>query len=173
MEMNFCRRCGGKLTNVHDHVYACADGHTIYANGNPTVGIFFVTDHDTVLLARRGIEPHKGMLDSFGGFIDGEETAEHAITRELLEETGLEPSQYDPPQFLCTAIGHYPYEGDVLSTFTLFFFSRLKPGVAIEVHDDVAEMVEVDLAALNPNELHDDDVRQGILKLQQLLKETS
>ena len=125
-------------------------------------------DDSTVLLSKRGIEPHLGMLDSFGGFLDGEETAEAAIARELAEETGLSPGDYSPPAFLCTAVGHYPYQTDTLSVLSLFFWARLKEGVQLHPKDDVAEIVEVSLEDIDLSQMHNEDVKRGILHLREV-----
>ncbi|MBI3889273.1 NUDIX domain-containing protein [Candidatus Saccharibacteria bacterium] len=89
MEMNFCRRCAAALTSIVPSVYKCEKGHTLYVNAAPCVGVFFVTEDDQVLLSVRGIEPFKGMLDSFGGFVDDQETVED--DQVLLSVRGIEP----------------------------------------------------------------------------------
>jgi ADP-ribose pyrophosphatase YjhB (NUDIX family) len=45
---------------------------------------------DKVLLARRAIEPARGMWDFPGGFSEAGETAEETAVREVLEETSLQ-----------------------------------------------------------------------------------
>lgn len=167
--MKFCRRCGSRLTNVDRHVFSCSNGHTIFANCSPSTGIFFITDKNTVLLSKRGIEPHKGMLDAFGGFIDGEETVEEALERELLEETELSPEDYEAPRYLCSSIGHYPYQDDVIPVITILFWTKLKPEAFPKPKDDVADIVEVSLADIDLSEIHDEDIRQGILELQKIM----
>lgn len=173
MEMNFCRRCGTALTHVKANEYVCSKKHTLYANNTPTTGIFFLQDDGKVLLARRAFEPRKGMLDTVGGFVDFEETAEHAIQREITEETGLTPDQYSNPVFLCTEVGHYPYGGESYPVLSVFFWSRLSPNTAIVAQDDVSEVVAVSLDDIDLNELHDSDVRNAILKLRATLRKES
>ena len=170
MEMSFCRRCGMSLIHQTKHVFKCDNGHTIFANCSPAVGVFILKDDNTVLLSRRGIEPRKGMLDSFGGFVDGEETVESAATRELLEETDLATNNYSPLEFLCTSVGHYPYQNEVLSVLTTFFTVKLNPGVTLQASDDVADVIELAIDEVDPDQLHDDDIRAGFKKLQQVLR---
>ena len=150
-------------------VYRCQTGHTLYGNAAPTAGIFFVTDDNKVLLSIRGIEPNKGDLDAFGGFIDEKETAEHAAIRELEEELGLTPGQYDDLQFLCTAVSNYPYEGEDRTVLSTFFYSKLKPGVTPVPADDVAGIEIVALDEIEWDRITADDIRIGLRKLKQIL----
>lgn len=167
--MNFCRRCGSPLTNVNAHVYKCAKDHIIFANASPTAGIFLLnSDHSEVLLSVRGIEPQKGMLDSFGGFLDGEETLEHAAARELEEELGLTSSDYTTLTYLCSSIGHYDYREETLSVLTGFYWAELKPGITLAPADDVADVKYVPLHEVDMNSLRDIDIREGVKALQAL-----
>ena len=166
MELHYCRRCGQKLTNTERHIYKCNDGHTIYATTNPTTGVFIFNTDGNVLLAVRGIEPHKGMLDTIGGFVDEEETTEEAAIREIQEETGLSPEDYTELTYLTSGTGHYPHQGEVLPVLTSFFYTSLKPGAAPLATDDVASLVACKLSDVDFTLLHDDDIRAGVRALQ-------
>lgn len=168
MEMNFCRRCGTPLTHLQQHVYECENKHILFANASPTVGIFFVTEDNQVLLSVRGIEPRKGMLDSFGGFVDGAEPLEAAVARELEEELGLKPGDYTAPEYLTSGVGNYPYKNEVLPILSSFFWSRLLTN-DLQPQDDVAEVATYPLAKVPLEKLHDKDIVHGIKMLQQKL----
>lgn len=169
MEMNFCRRCGAALSGTNETVFVCENGHNIYVNAAPCVGIFFVSeDNKQVLLSVRGIEPFKGALDSFGGFVDNNETVEHALERELLEELGLHTNDYEKPVFLCTETSFYPFQGEQRSILGTFFWSKLKPGVTPIAADDVASIETVTLSDIDLEKMDNDDVRNALTKLQDL-----
>lgn len=168
MEYNFCRRCGTALTHQQGTAYTCANNHTIFANASPTVGIFFVTPDNEVLLSVRGIEPHKGMLDAFGGFVDGAETLEHAAKRELEEELGLKSGDYTPLQYLTSGVGQYPFGGETSPVISSFFWSTLNVAIS-ETYDDVAGVATYPLAEVPLDKLHDEDIVTGIKALQKKL----
>lgn len=168
LEMNFCRRCGERLTNVERHVYKCANGHVIFANRDPSVGVFFITPDKHVLLSVRGIEPHKGKLDAFGGFLDQGETFEAAAIRELSEELSLEPEDYEELRYLGSALGDYPYKDETIQVITVLFWTKLTSDKPLKPDDDVFAVRSLPLHQVDFAELHDDDIRVGIQRLQQL-----
>lgn len=169
MDMNYCRRCGAALRHVRMHMYECTNRHTLFANCSPSVGVFLINSAGNVLLSRRGIDPHKGMLDSFGGFLDGEESVEDAAARELREELGIDPDDYDTLHFLCTSVGHYAYAQETLPVLSTFFWANLHPRATLNPQDDVADIVELPLGAVPIDQIHDEDVRHGIAALRKAL----
>jgi NAD+ diphosphatase len=120
-----------------------------------------------VLLAVRGRQPHKGMLDAFGGFLDGEETTQAAAERELQEELSLQPSDYEPLSYLTSAIGHFTYINESIPVLSTFFWTRLKTTKTLQPSDDVAGIRTIPLDEVNLDMLHDDDIRTGISALRQ------
>ena len=168
MENNCCRRCGALLVKTADHAYTCKNNHTIFDSPSPAVGIFFVTETNEVLLSRRGIEPHKGMLDSFGGFVDEGEAFEHAAIRELKEELSLEPGEYEDLRYLTSATGEYPYEGEPLPVLCVFYWTRLTTSRELTASDDVADVVRVPLHGVSLNDLHSEDVKVAVSALRKV-----
>lgn len=171
--MNFCRRCASPLTSTDNHVYSCANGHIVFANSSPCVGVFLLDQNDNVYLSVRGIEPRKGMLDTLGGFVDSEETLEQAVERELKEEVGLNPGDYTKPAFLTSGIGHYPYKGETITILSSMFWARLKTTQTLQPADDVAEIFISPIDDIDVALLHDDDIRIGLETLRNLLKNPS
>ncbi|HET9412054.1 MAG TPA: NUDIX domain-containing protein [Candidatus Saccharimonadales bacterium] len=138
MEMNFCRRCSAKLTQTQEYAFQCASGHLIFANSPAATGMMFINDKKQVLVIRRAIDPGKGKIDMGGGFCDGGETAEACLLREVQEELGLSPADYDPPKFLLSCIDSYEFKGEVVPVLSLIFWTHIKPNAHITVADDVA-----------------------------------
>ena len=167
MEENYCRRCGSPLEQKGYRYFVCEQNHQIYINPRPTNGIFIFNSDGNALLSRRGIEPGKGMLDTFGGFIELDETAEQSAMRELKEETGLTEKDYEPLRYLASGVGKYPFDGDILPVLTFFYWTRLIGDTKLTAADDVAEIIELPLNAIDPQQLHSDDVRTGLTALKE------
>jgi 8-oxo-dGTP diphosphatase len=67
------------------------EGKYIYDYPRPmlTADCMVINDRNEILLVQRGNEPFKGCWALPGGFMEMDETLEHAAVRELEEETGL------------------------------------------------------------------------------------
>jgi len=169
--MNFCRRCGKPLEQVKGHVYKCEDGHVIYGNSTPCTAIFVVRQDGKVWLSIRGIEPHKGALDSFGGFNDGPETFEDTANRELQEETGLTLDDYEPLQYFCSTTDNYPYKGEEIPYVCTYWLARLKTDKPLVPSSDVAEIKLYDVDEVDIRLLHDGATREGFLKLRDIINQ--
>ncbi len=170
MEMNFCRRCSSELSQINGHVYKCANGHTLFANPSPAVAIWLVNDKDEVLVAERGINPGIGMLDAPGGFIDGDaETFEQAVAREVEEEVGIAPNQYEQPIFLVSSIDHYEYGNELIPVLSGVYWARLKDTVNVKPQDDVSAARFTPINEINLKEVFFQSARDGLMKLKSLL----
>jgi 8-oxo-dGTP diphosphatase len=97
-----------------------------------------------ILLVRRGRAPFKGMRALPGGFVEQRETVEHAVARELREETGLRARPWK-------LVGVYsgPDRDPRKPTTSVVYLMRGRGGVP-RGRDDAAEAEWVRLAAIGP-----------------------
>lgn len=108
-------------------------GFVDYHNPITCVAILIIKDKK-LLLARRGIEPSKGMWDFPGGFVEAEESAEDAVIREALEETKL---HIEITSYLYSLPDIY---GDMKKpTLNLFFTAKIRYGEP-QPKSDVSEL---------------------------------
>lgn len=169
MEIKFCRRCGAPLTQKETGRYRCSNGHELfYKSGGVAIGLFLVDESNRVLLCVRGIDPGKGKLDVPGGFVEFGETLEEAIAREIQEELALAPNQYGRPQYLLSGMNEYPYAGEVLYPYDMFFWARANANLAIIAQDDVADAQWVSLDAINPDDFAFDTARMALGVLERM-----
>jgi 8-oxo-dGTP diphosphatase len=90
----FCPRCGVAIAHherfgrIRPNCESC--GHVVFYDPKVAVATF-VTDADDsrVLLVQRAHDPAKGKWALPAGFVEYDESPEHAACRETLEETGL------------------------------------------------------------------------------------
>jgi ADP-ribose pyrophosphatase YjhB (NUDIX family) len=123
------------------------------------VGILWTGEN--VLLTRRARDPGQGLLDLPGGFVDEEETVEHALSREIEEELGMEIPE-EAFRYLGSVPNIYPYRGIVYRTADLFFETDLP---SIPRQFDTSEIQEIVIQ--NPGDIDIDSlalqsVRTGV-----------
>jgi len=128
---------------------ACgSDGYS-----NPAVAVDAVVLREgesgtEVLLIRRGGEPWKGRLAFPGGFVDYGEDPEHAVLRELEEETGVDG--FDP---VALAIHGDPDRDPRKHIIALFYLVDVDPGAIPRGGDDAADAAWVPIAGLTANQV--------------------
>ena len=170
VEMNFCRRCGSKLTQQDfAHVFKCEQGHVIFRNASPAVCCILLNDQNEAVVLERAIDPGKGMLDAPGGFCDGFETAEVALARELEEEIGLSAEDYDTPQFLMSSLSPYAYRDEVLPVLDIMFTARIKGEVLLTAGDDAASVRFMRLEDIDMDKVYFPDVREAFERVRDSL----
>jgi ADP-ribose pyrophosphatase YjhB (NUDIX family) len=131
-----CPRCGGPLDNDGSRATCAACGSTYYANSSPCVSALLQDDAGRLLLARRAVEPFRGMWDAIGGFLDEGEHPLDGLRREVLEETGLAVA---PLRFLGAWMDVYGDAPDAAATLNLYWTARAANGEPV-ADDDVAEL---------------------------------
>ena len=137
--MKHCIHCGGK-TKQENSKYTCQKcGKTFYENPKATVAIIlFTPDKKQFIFGIRAYEPHKGMLDSIGGFLDPGETFEAAAYREIQEEIGIDKKFIGEFMYLGSGADPYTWEGEVVAVTGVYFLAELKEGAVVKPADDVA-----------------------------------
>ncbi|MFO0910563.1 MAG: NUDIX hydrolase [Isosphaeraceae bacterium] len=126
-------------------------GPYCYEYPRPAVTVDLVVFSDSgamlrILLIRRKHEPFTGKWALPGGFLDLDETAEHAARRELQEETGVELST--PISFL--GVYDDPARDPRGRTISIVFVTRLtgKPPAA-QGGDDAQDATWLELAEVS------------------------
>ncbi len=89
----FCPICKSNLTRVKlddNHRLECRNcGWIHYDNPIPSVAAFVKNSNNAILLIKRGVAPGIGKWALPSGFIEQNELPEHAVLRELKEETNI------------------------------------------------------------------------------------
>jgi NAD+ diphosphatase len=167
-KFRYCPACGSDRFEVNDaRSRRCADcGFTYYLNASAAVVGVLIDEQGRLLVARRANEPAKGTLDLPGGFVEGGESLDEALRRELMEETGALVSV---ERWLFSLPNFYRFSGMDVPTTDSFFLCRLCPGQQLHAADDVAA-----LRWKRPEEIHPADfgltsIRRGVEKLIALL----
>ncbi|MCK2217585.1 NUDIX domain-containing protein [Actinomadura sp. ATCC 31491] len=85
-----CSFCGTAFAPGQPWPRTCAGcGNTSYLNPLPVAVLVLPVSGGRVLVVRRAVEPHRGLLALPGGFVDLGESWQEAAARELREETGV------------------------------------------------------------------------------------
>jgi ADP-ribose pyrophosphatase YjhB (NUDIX family) len=142
-EWRFCPRCGTAIELDGRHAVCGSCGFEEWGNAAPAVEALVVRD-GSVLLVRRGVEPHRGKWDLPGGFLEEDESPLDGLRRELREETGLEP---EIGAFVASAIAPY----DRWYVLALTWLATCGPEEPVAA-DDVAEAAWFAPDALPPPE---------------------
>jgi mutator protein MutT len=138
VKFKYCPKCGSpRFVENNFKSKKCEEcGFVYYFNSSASTAAFLINKEGQLLVARRAKEPAKGTLDLPGGFVDMGETAEEAMKREILEETGL---IVDDPQYLFSVPNTYNYSDFEVHTTDLFFLCRIDDA-PFHAADDVAEL---------------------------------
>ena len=163
-QFKFCPKCGSKnFVENNKKSKKCTDCRFVYYfNSSAAVAVIIENEKGEILVATRAKDPAKGTFDLLGGFIDMHETAEEAVCREVLEETGL---QVHSVQYLFSLPNIYVYSGFEVHTVDMFFRCKTNDFSNLEANDDVAELQFMAKEKLNPDDFGLISIRKGIEKL--------
>ena len=144
----YCPRCGlAALDTVDNKLYGCTDcGYTYFHNTAAAVAAVIYRGNEIALITRAN-EPGQGLLDLPGGFVEGDESLETAVVREVQEEIGL--ALHDP-RYLFSMPNRYEYHTIRYRTVDVFF--------AFDVDDITPFVANEEAAALHWMRLEDIDL---------------
>ena len=135
-----CPRCGCNafITNDNGRSFNCEGCHfNYYMNNSAAVACLIFNSQGKLLLARRAIEPAKGMLDLPGGFVEPMESAEEAVVREINEELGIKVTN---AVYLASFPNEYIFSGFSVFTVDLAFVCEVDDLSVLVPADDVSEV---------------------------------
>jgi ADP-ribose pyrophosphatase YjhB (NUDIX family) len=156
-----CPRCGSSSIQRHGHHLRCPDcGHQHYVNPAVAVGGLVVNPEGEMLFLRRAKDPARGRLGMPGGFIDVGETAEDALRRETMEETGL--TVRGPLQFLASFPNQYRFAGIEYGVLDLFFICPVDSFAGAAAREEVLELVVRHPEAVDPEEIAFASMRRAV-----------
>jgi NAD+ diphosphatase len=115
-------------------------GFQMYINNAAAVAALLFDGDGRLMAVRRNDEPQAGLLDLPGGFVEFDETAEEALSRELREELGITVCGIE---YYRSIPNKYLY-GDVLyHTLDIFLKCRFDDGVDNKIlpNDEIREIV--------------------------------
>ncbi|WP_420175386.1 NAD(+) diphosphatase [Luteococcus sp. OSA5] len=102
----FCPQCGGSTQMSHGGFQRTCTrcGSEVFPRTDPAMIVAVLDDRDRLLLAHNGNWP-EGRVSILAGFVEAGESAEHAVVREVHEESGLQVSE---ARFLASQPWPYP-----------------------------------------------------------------
>lgn len=160
----FCPRCGSNEFHLSgDRAKVCGHcGFNYYFNTSAAAAALIFNPEGKLLLTRRAVSPHIGMLDLPGGFIEPMETAEEAIRRELKEELG---ATVQSMEYFCSFPNEYPYSGITVFTLDLAFKVTVESMENLVPMDDVAALEFYFPEEIALSEIPGGSIRQMIRKV--------
>ncbi len=161
---NFCPRCGSKefeTTGERSKTCRSCDFQYYFNTSAAVAGLVF-NEEGKLLFTRRAIEPHFGMLDLPGGFVEPMETAEHALVREIKEELGVGVKNLS---YYCSFPNEYPFGGLSVFTLDLIFRVELETLKGLKAMDDISGFEFHDPRQLNFDELPAYSMQQVVKKI--------
>lgn len=145
-----CPTCGSaSFLQNNEKSKRCKDcGFVFYMNASSAVAAFILNDARELLVCKRAKEPEKGTWDLPGGFVDGDETAEEAMCREICEELQVNAIEAN---YLFSLPNLYEYSGLTVPTLDMFFSCKLDSNTKIIPSDDVEDCFFIALNEINPD----------------------
>ncbi len=171
-KFRFCPKCGSaQFMENNEKSKKCGNCNFIYYFNSSSASVAVIeNEKGEILVARRAKEPAKGTFDLPGGFVDLHETAEDAMKREVLEETGLTATRL---QYLFSIPNIYNYSDFEVHTVDMFFGCKVDDYSGLKAQDDVSELIFIKRNKLNPDDFGLNSIKEGVKKLLKSNSETN
>ena len=148
-QFRYCPKCSSAALSLSSpKSLLCSEcGFEFFFNPAAAVAALVCNDAGDLLVTVRASDPGKGRWDLPGGFIDADETAEHALIREIKEELNLD---VDELEYMSSAPNEYVYKGATYLTLDMAFICHASDLSKLKALDDIAEVLfiqpdEIDL----------------------------
>jgi NAD+ diphosphatase len=157
----YCPTCGSSsfIPNNEKSMLCSSCGFVFYINASAAVATFIRNEAGELLVCKRAKEPAKGTLDLAGGFVDENETAEEAVSREIAEEL---QAKLMHAEYLFSLPNSYEYSGMSIPTLDLFFSCQLEDTTKLKPSDDVEDCFFLPLNEVKPSDFGLSSIRKGV-----------
>jgi len=160
----YCPRCGlAALDTVDNKLYGCTDcGYTYFHNTAAAVAAV-ISRGNKIALITRANEPGQGLLDLPGGFVEGDESLEAAVVREVQEEIGFDLRD---PRYLFSIPNRYEYHTIRYRTVDVFFAFDVDEVPPFTPNDEAAALHWLRVADIDPQQVAFESVRAALRRLE-------
>ena len=132
----YCPKCGAvDFVKKSNKLFICNKcNFNFYINTAAAVAGIIQNKSGHILMTIRRFDPMAGKLDLPGGFVDGNETAEEALIREIKEELNLDIKDF---KYYKSIPNLYHFKEITYNTLDLIYFCSVKNFENIKAGDDV------------------------------------
>lgn len=157
--IHYCPKCGSSdFSFKENQSFLCLKcNFHLYINSAAAVAALIINDKGEILFTRRAFQPHKGMLDLPGGFVDIMETAEQALVREIKEELNLDIEKHE---YFKSHPNEYVFGGLSVFTLDLAYICRLKTFNHIHAKDDISNYEFIAPNLIPYNEIGGESIKE-------------
>ena len=131
----FCPKCSAKdFAQESEKLFICNKCQfNFYLNTAAAVAAIIKDNSGGILMTIRKFNPMAGKLDLPGGFVDGNETAEEALSREIKEELNL---NVESLSYFTSVPNIYHFKEVTYNTLDLIYTCTVKSFENIKACDD-------------------------------------
>ena len=159
--IKYCPKCGSpEFIFEGERSFLCNDcKFHFFINGSAAVAALIENNKGELLLSVRAFNPNKGMLDLPGGFVDPNESVEHALKREIKEELNLDVTQLE---YLVSFPNEYVFSGYTVYTCDLAFRCKVTGWENLKIQDDISDIKMVTPETIDWGEVCANSIKQII-----------